>query len=144
MAIVWKSSAAPRARTLQRTFSIRRLVVVVPFAALAITAVPVAAQSPPPDGQRLFATRCASCHSREAGQNRIGPHLASILGRKAGAVEGARYSPGLKASGIVWSASTLDAYLANPRQTAPGTTMTLNVSNPAERAAIINYLGDRR
>ncbi|HWL68164.1 MAG TPA: c-type cytochrome [Geminicoccus sp.] len=95
------------------------------------------------DGERLFRTRCGTCHSVEPGQNRVGPSLAGVLGRTAGTLEGARYSPALRESGIVWSSETIDAYLANPRQLVPGTTMTIGLRAPAERAAVIAYLDGR-
>lgn len=91
-------------------------------------------------GEDLFRTRCGSCHSLEAGQNRLGPSLAGVVGRTAGSVEGARYSPALKASGIVWDEQSLDSYLASPRQMVAGTTMTVGVPNATQRGAIIAYL----
>lgn len=84
--------------------------------------------------------RCGSCHSLESGQNRTGPHLSGVIGRKAGSVEGARYSAALRESGIVWEGGTLDTFLAAPRQMVPGTSMTVGVPNAAQRAAIIGYL----
>ncbi|MEQ8936703.1 MAG: cytochrome c family protein [Amphiplicatus sp.] len=98
------------------------------------------AQQTAADGERVFRTQCGACHSVEAGQNRLGPHLAGIMGRKAGSVEGARYSPALKASTIVWNEETLATFLANPRELVPGTTMTIGVRNEDQRAAIIAYL----
>lgn len=98
------------------------------------------AQQSAAEGERVFRTQCAACHSVEAGQNRVGPHLAGVVGRKAGGVEGARYSPALKASAMVWDEETLEAFLANPRETVPGTTMTIGVRNADQRAAVIAYL----
>lgn len=92
------------------------------------------------EGERQFRTRCASCHSTEAGQNRVGPHLSGILGRTAGAVEGARYSAAMKSSGIVWDAQRIDAYLANPRQLVPGTSMPVGLPNAGQRGQVIEYL----
>lgn len=98
------------------------------------------AQDAMADGERQFRMRCASCHSLEAGQNRIAPHLAGIAGRPAGSVEGARYSAGLAQSGIVWDAESLDRYLANPRQAVPGTTMPVTLPNADQRGAVVDYL----
>lgn len=98
------------------------------------------AQSAPADGERLYQQRCSSCHSVEAGLNRIGPHLAGVVGRTAGTVEGARYSQDLQKSGIVWDDKTLDAYLDNPRALVPRTTMTVALRDAAQRSAIIGYL----
>lgn len=91
-------------------------------------------------GERLFRQRCASCHTVQPGQNRIGPHLSGIVGRKPGSVEGVRYSKGLSALEPNWDATNLDAYLANPRGVAPGTTMSISVPNAADRGSIIAYL----
>jgi cytochrome c len=92
------------------------------------------------DGAQLFQQRCAACHSLVAGQNKIGPHLAGVIGRKAGSVKDARYSPAMAATAIVWSARTLDPYLAAPAKVVPGTQMMIAVTNAAERASIIAYL----
>ena len=79
-----------------------------------------AGPTPTPDplaikGQQIFNSRCATCHALDAAQKRPGPHLDGIIGRKAGSVEGVRYSRALQDSGIVWDVATLDNFLANPR-----------------------------
>lgn len=102
--------------------------------------LPGAASAQQADGERLFRQRCGSCHSLEPGQNRTGPHLSGVIGRKAGSVEGARCSAALRESAIVWEGGTLDTFLAAPRQMVPGTSMTGGVPNAAQRAAIIRYL----
>lgn len=101
--------------------------------------VPAQAQDTP-DGQRLFQQRCASCHGIEPAQKRVGPHLAGVFGRKAGAIEGVRYSEDLSKSGIVWDDQTLNSYLDNPRAIVPRTTMTFVVRDAGQRGAIIDYL----
>lgn len=91
-------------------------------------------------GERLFRSRCAACHSVQSGQNRVGPHLAGIVGRQAGAVEGARYSPALRNLGTSWDSEALDRFLANPRAAVQGTTMNVGVPNAGDRADIVAYL----
>ncbi|WP_431283056.1 c-type cytochrome [Humitalea sp. 24SJ18S-53] len=91
-------------------------------------------------GERLFRTRCASCHAVQPGQNRIGPHLDGIIGRRAGGVDGARYSQGMRNLDAAWDAANLDAFLANPRGVVPGTTMTVAVPSAADRTNIVAYL----
>lgn len=92
------------------------------------------------EGERLFRQRCASCHATQAGQNRIGPSLAGIAGRRAGSVDGARYSNALRDSGLTWDDASLDRFLANPRQSVPGTTMAVNVPNEGQRQSLIAFL----
>ncbi|WP_234897137.1 c-type cytochrome [Sinorhizobium medicae] len=93
-----------------------------------------------PDGERLFRSRCGSCHGLNTGENRVGPHLFGVFGRAAGSVAGARYSNALRTSGFVWDEERLHAYLNNPRQVVPGTTMSASVRDQAQRSAIITYL----
>jgi len=113
------------------------------LAALIGAPLPAAAQDTAADGERAFRARCAACHSVEPGQNRAGPSLAGVIGRKAGSVEGARYSQALRNSGITWDAQSLEGFLADPRQAVPGTSMTVALRDPAQRAAIIAYLSGR-
>lgn len=116
------------------------------FPAAVLLAFPLLALAPlshaqdAAEGERLFRTRCGTCHTLEVGQNRAGPNLAGLFGRAAGSVEGARYSPAMKSSGITWTEQTLDTYLANPRIAVSGTTMTIAVPDATQRAAIIAYL----
>ena len=109
-------------------------------AAMATGSGTAQAQGAVSDGERQFKARCASCHSVDAGQNRLGPHLSGLFGRPAGSVDGARYSAALKGSGIVWDAGALDRYLANPRQTVPGTSMPTGLTDGDQRAQVIEYL----
>jgi cytochrome c len=69
----------------------------------------------------------------------IAPNLAGVVGRKA-ASTGYNYSPALKASGLVWTKPKLDAFLSGPQQLVPGTRMAVRVADPADRAAIIDFL----
>ena len=110
------------------------------FSALAAIATAPLAVAQDAAGERLFRTRCASCHSLEAGQNRIGPSLSGVIGRRAGSVEGARYSQALRDLAITWDAAQLESFLANPRGMVKGTTMTIAVPNANDRAAITAYL----
>src|SRR5262249_581773 len=50
-------------------------------------------------GQQVFA-RCAVCHSAKAGENKIGPSLFGVFGRKSGTAPGYDYSPAMKTAGI--------------------------------------------
>lgn len=102
---------------------------------------PAAASASAARGKLLF-LRCASCHAVEAGAPaRIGPNLAGIVGRKAGALPGYDYSPALQASSLIWDEATLDRWLADSGGLVPGNRMAFaGLAKAADRAAVIAYL----
>ena len=104
------------------------------------------AQAPPKGdpaaGASLFADRCAMCHVAAGGGQ--GPSLTGAFGRKAASLAGFHYTAALVASGIVWSGSTLDRFLAGPGHAVPGTAMAATIHDPRQRADLIAYLASRR
>jgi cytochrome c len=88
------------------------------------------------------ARQCALCHSFEKGGARMaGPNLFDIIGEKAGVRAGFSFSPAMKASDIVWTPETLDAFIAAPQKVVPGTRMGFaGESDPARRRAIVEYM----
>ena len=92
------------------------------------------------DGKMAFAQQCAMCHKVESGAPAgFGPNLATVAGSKAASTDFS-YSPAMKNSNLTWTRGNLDALLANPAKTVPGTTMVISVPDPAKRAAIVSYL----
>ncbi len=107
-------------------------------AALLAGAAPALAQA---NGAEIFAKTCAMCHTVQPGQNRVGPSLAGVYGRKAGKAPGFSYSPANKISNITWDDQTLSAFLADPQRAMPGTKMTYpGLQNAEDRQAVIDYL----
>jgi cytochrome c len=107
-------------------------------AALVPALAPAAAAGP--DGAALFRQRCGSCHTVVAGaKSPLGPNLSGVAGRKAASTQ-FNYSPALKASNLTWNKGNLDRFLSGPARMVPGTRMVITVSDPAQRAAIVNYL----
>jgi nitrite reductase (NO-forming) len=85
--------------------------------------------------------KCQACHSLEPGKNILGPSLAGIVGRKAGAEPGYSYSPALKQADIVWDGKTLDSYLADPQKMVPGNKMPFpGLKTEHDRADVIAFL----
>jgi cytochrome c len=93
----------------------------------------------PVAGQHIFA-ECTGCHSATPGENKIGPSLASVVGRKSGTVAGYSYSPGMKSANITWDDATLDKFLASPTGFVHGTKMFINVPSGTDRQNVIAYL----
>ena len=95
----------------------------------------------PAAGRSVFMSICSICHTVQPGQNRIGPTLFGVVGRKTGSVPGYTYSPANMAANLTWDAETLDKYLQGPRAMIPGTKMTYaGLKDPEKRANLIAYL----
>lgn len=110
------------------------------MALLALSSGSALAQGDAAKGKRLFA-RCQACHSVEPGQNKIGPTLAGLFGREAGAVEGFNYSDAMKSADVVWDEETVSAYLADPKEYIPGNRMLFpGLRKEQDRADIVAYL----
>ena len=100
-----------------------------------------AAETAAADARPAAFAQCATCHQVEPGKHGVGPSLVGVFGAKAGHAEGFNYSPAMKDSGLTWDEATLDAYLAAPMQTVPGTRMTFaGLKNDAQRKQVIEYL----
>ncbi len=85
--------------------------------------------------------QCRSCHTVEAGVNRVGPSLHGVVGRAVGTEEGYRYSTAMAAAGGVWDEQRLYDFLESPRTHVVGTKMTfLGLKDGQRRADIIAYL----
>ena len=54
-------------------------------------------------GAQLFDLHCSTCHNLNAEQHGAGPHLASVIGRRAGEVEGYRFSDAFDSLDVVWT-----------------------------------------
>jgi cytochrome c len=85
-------------------------------------------------------SRCAGCHSTQAGQNKIGPSLDGAFGRTSGSVPGYNYSAALKNAHLTWDEQTLDKFLQNPGGLVHGTKMFVSVPDAKTRQRVIAYL----
>ena len=92
-------------------------------------------------GRAIFQRTCQNCHSVDIGVNKVGPSLWNVVGREAAAVPDFVYSDAMKANKTAWSASSLDAYLADPRGDVHGVKMFFKgLPEPRDRADVIAYL----
>ena len=93
-------------------------------------------------GEGVF-RKCTACHTiNQGGANGLGPNLWGRMGAPIAGVAGYSYSDSLRArAGETWSWDNMSAWLASPRNFAPGTKMTFaGLSDPQDRADILAYM----
>ncbi len=98
----------------------------------------------PAKGAKVF-KKCKACHYADAsGKNKVGPNLYGIVGRKAGTVEGFKYSKAMKAAsadGLVWTEENLDKFLKKPKKFIKKTKMSFGgLRKEKDRKNLIAYL----
>lgn len=97
-------------------------------------------------GQQAFNNACRTCHMVKEGDNRLGPNLHKVVGRKAGSLPDYRFSSAMKEAGFVWDEEKLDRFMANPDEVVPGNSMKPygGLASSDDRKQIIAYLAQSR
>lgn len=104
--------------------------------------VPLMAAADPGAGESA-AKKCATCHSFDkGGAHKIGPNLWDVVESPIAGAEGFSYSDALQGmSDQTWSYENLNAFIAKPKDFAPGTKMSFaGVKSVEDRADLIAYL----
>jgi len=120
---------------------VRRTALAVSLVMLGIAAR-AAGPCDPAAGAAVFAAKCATCHSIDAGGEPIvGPTLFGVVNRHPATLAGFAYSPAMQARSDIWTPAMLDWFLVDPPGRVPGTYMAFSgVKNDAARAAVICFL----
>jgi cytochrome c len=110
--------------------------------ALALSAMVDAALADDAAGEQAFNNNCRTCHSWKAGDNRLGPSLHGVFGRKSGSLEGYNYSQSMKSANITWDETTLDKFIAHPDGVVANNNMKpfAGIDDAATRSKIIEFL----
>ncbi len=116
------------------------------LAAAALAAFTLGAQADEPDlkkGAKVF-KKCKACHVIDKEKNKVGPHLVGIIGRKAAAAEGYKYSKAMNAKadeGLVWTEEIMLEYLIKPKEYIKGTKMAFGgLKKEKDRINLVAYL----
>jgi cytochrome c len=110
---------------------------------LSISVVPQeAARADAASGQLLFNNACRTCHTMKEGDNRLGPNLHNIIGRKAGSLPNYGYSSAMKGADFVWDKEKLDSFIAKPDEVVPGNSMKPygGLASAEDRSKLIAFL----
>jgi len=93
-------------------------------------------------GQIAFTNACRTCHTVREGDNRLGPNLSRVIGRKAGSLPNYNYSESMKKADLVWDKQNLDRFIANPDAVVSGNNMKPygGIASAEERAKIVAFL----
>src|SRR5262249_10436112 len=85
---------------------------------------------------------CRPCHTTKEGDNRLGPNLHNIIGRKAGSLPNYGYSSAMKGAEFVWDKEKLDHFIAKPDEVVPGNNMKPygGLTSAEDRARVIVFL----
>ena len=105
------------------------------------SAVPPAAAEPATE-QQAFNNACRTCHVTREGDNRLGPNLHKIVGRKAGSLPDYNYSSSMKEADFVWDEAKLDRFIASPDEVVAGNKMKpySGLTNKEDREKIVAFL----
>ena len=93
-------------------------------------------------GQQVFNNACRTCHTIREGDNRLGPHLYKIIGRKAGSLPDYGYSGAMKGADFVWNEEKLTRFMVNPDELVPGNSMKPygGLASSDDRERIVSFL----
>src|SRR5262249_28056360 len=101
---------------------------------------PAAAE--PAADQVAFNNACRTCHVMREGDNRLGPNLHKVVGRKAGSLPNYGYSSAMKEADFVWDEAKLERFIASPDEVVPGNKMKpySGLANKEDREKIVAFL----
>ena len=98
-------------------------------------------------GEAAFVRQCAICHTIDkGGENRLGPNLFGIVGRRAGTAPEFKYTNAFRNTATFeWTEGLLGPWIALPAVMVPGTAMaTFPGVSDRDKDDIIAYLAAQK
>ena len=92
-------------------------------------------------GEKVF-KKCSACHLvNKGGENKIGPALYGVIGRKVASKQDYKYSKAMAAYDKDWTFEEMNGYLKKPQSHIKGTKMAFaGLRKEKDRASVILYL----
>lgn len=92
--------------------------------------------------EQAFNNACRTCHTIREGDNRLGPSLYKIVGRKAGSLPDYNYSAAMKDADFVWNEANLARFIAKPDEVVAGNNMKpfAGLASADERKKVLAFL----
>ncbi len=92
-------------------------------------------------GEKVF-KKCSACHLvNKGGENKIGPALYGVIGRKVASKQDYKYSKAMAAYNKDWTFEEMNGYLKKPQSHIKGTKMAFaGLRKEKDRASVILYL----
>ena len=92
-------------------------------------------------GKKVF-KKCAACHLINKGaDNKIGPALYGVIGRKVASKQDYKYSKAMSGYDKNWTFEEMNGYLKKPQRYIKGTKMAFaGLRKEKDRASVILYL----
>ena len=92
-------------------------------------------------GEKVF-KKCSACHLvNKGGENKIGPALYGVIGRKIASKQDYKYSKAMAAYDKDWTFEEMNGYLKKPQSYIKGTKMAFaGLRKEKDRASVILYL----
>jgi len=96
-------------------------------------------------GEQAFNNACRTCHTVKQGDNRLGPNLHKIVGRKAGSLPDYAFSSAMREADFAWDEEKLDRFIAKPDEVVAGNNMKPygGLSSSDDRKKIITFLAQQ-
>ncbi len=94
-------------------------------------------------GEKVF-KKCAACHVvQKGGENKIGPALYGVVGRKVASISDYKYSKALAEYGKEWTFEELNGFLRKPSSWVKNGKMAFaGLRKDRDRASVILYLNE--
>ena len=95
-------------------------------------------------GEKVF-KKCSACHLvNKGGENKIGPALYGIIGRKVASKQDYKYSKAMAAYDKDWTFEEMNGYLKKPQSYIKGTKMAFaGLRKEKDRASVILYMNSK-